>query len=1052
MPLTFVQRIESVARRIQRRRWMAAACWTFAALGAVLIGLMLLDRHLGVYSLAGRVVLTALLAFALIAIGRQAWRATRGRTTPLDVALELERRNPEHRSLFASGLQFSQQEGDDPTAGSLDLRRAVVLRASLAAEAIDVNAAVPRAPLRRAVIAALIAFFALADLAGVPGILSTGVVRLLNPFSDAEWPRQHDLAFDDPPSLLPIGGDFYTTLRDRRGTLPESIEVEYRTRRQGRWHYQTQTYAADADTSAVEVRLPNVQESFEFRARGGDHASMPWRSVETAPAPQVESLAVTVHPPAYTGLSAETGADPLRVFAGSTLTLRGATTLPIKTATLQTDGQADEPLIVASDNQSFTTDTTQWRPEKTADWSFSFTTPQGMSAIEERRLSVEVIPDHPPTVQIIAPTEDLFVLPEAKIDVEVEAQDDLAVQSLSLSIEPEQPADDQVAPPPIELYHGPTTPASGVQHASHVLDLSPLPPLIGSTWQVHAIARDYAGQESKSPRPLRLRIISREEFANRVDALQSRLAAALQRAHAHQQEARQRIEQWQAPSSPPTGGHALAALSRQRQVGEALVGGPDSATQLAKILIAEYRRNQWPEDDARLQIQRIVDELNALKSNQLASIETMLTALARNARSDDTSPTAAASAAHAAALPAIAAEQDFVLAALEAMIRSLSQSGELQQFKRELAELKDEQTSNRKQTEALAREALQPDSKLPTDESERRRQQAVDKQRELAARLTNTLGRMRQASTELTATKPSDAARLEAVAAASEKERMQGEIQAAAEQLAAGRLSQAAESQRRTEKQLEQLQQALREKQPIEKLETALGQLVAAQQAIVEETLQRGRSSETAKQLAKRQAAVREQAAVQAGDLERFPVFARLLRAAADTMQQAERRLSEGDAGEETVQLESRALDGLQRLADAVRQQRQPPPQPPKPNQPQPPRAGDNADSKKNDSKQVQALQLAVAQLGLLRTMQVDLQERTRELERSHAAGEIDENSLNEQSVELATEQRELTELAATLVQEATQPPLPRKNSLLPDPAEVLRRAMEEDAESNDSE
>ena len=281
---------------------------------------------------------------------------------------------------------------------------------------------------------------------------------------------------------------------------------------------------------------------------------------------------------------------------------------------------------------------------------------------------------------------------------------------------------------------------------------------------------------------------------------------------------------------------------------------------------------------------------------------------------------------------------------------------------------------------------------------------------------------------------------------------MQSEIQAAAEQLAAGRLSQAAESQRQTEKKLDQLQQALREKQPIEKLETALGRLVASQQAIVEETLQFDGLSESAKYIATLQAAVREQAAVQAGELERFPVFARLLRAAADTMQQAEQRLSEGDAGEGTIQLASRALDELQRLADAIRQQRQPPSQPPKPSQPQPPKAGDNADGKKNDPKQVQALQLAVAQLGLLRTMQVDLQARTKELEQLHAAGEIDEKSLNERSSELATEQRELTELAATLVQEAMAPPPPQQDSLLPDPTELLRRAMDEEQEDSESE
>ncbi|HEX6961654.1 MAG TPA: hypothetical protein VF175_07285, partial [Lacipirellula sp.] len=150
--------------------------------------------------------------------------AVRGQATPLGVALALERLYPEHRGLLASGLEFSRQEADDATAGSFDLRRAAVLRASLAIESIDLAAVMPRAPLRRALAAAIAATIVLALPATIaPRTLAIGVARLVNPLSEAEWPRRHDLAFVDPPELIAEGSDFVTLLRDRNGMLPPSV-------------------------------------------------------------------------------------------------------------------------------------------------------------------------------------------------------------------------------------------------------------------------------------------------------------------------------------------------------------------------------------------------------------------------------------------------------------------------------------------------------------------------------------------------------------------------------------------------------------------------------------------------------------------------------------------------------------------------------------------------------------------------------------------------------------------------------------------------------------
>ena len=65
------------------------------------------------------------------------------------------------------------------------------------------------------------------------------------------------------------------------------------------------------------ARRENVRESFAFRAEGGDDHTMRWLDVEVVEPPQLESLSITVHPPAYTGLPPAPAERHLEVLAGT---------------------------------------------------------------------------------------------------------------------------------------------------------------------------------------------------------------------------------------------------------------------------------------------------------------------------------------------------------------------------------------------------------------------------------------------------------------------------------------------------------------------------------------------------------------------------------------------------------------------------------------------------------------------------------------------------------------------------------------------------------------
>jgi hypothetical protein len=125
-----------------------------------------------------------------------------------------------------------------------------------------------------------------------------------------------------------------------------------------------------------------------------------------------------------------------------------------------------------------------------------------------------------------------------------------------------------------------------------------------------------------------------------------------------------------------------------------------------------------------------------------------------------------------------------------------------------------------------------------------------------------------------------------------------------------------------------------------------------------------------------------------------------------------------------------RALEQLQTVAESIRQQ-PPAPQPPKPPAPagQKPPAAANPQDQARAAQQARALQLAIAQLKLVRRMQADLEARTNAMEQSVAAGRADAAAVKAQSARLAAEQRELAELAESVVRDADVPPMDEESS-----------------------
>jgi hypothetical protein len=494
--------------------------------------------------------------------------------------------------------------------------------------------------------------------------------------------------------------------------------------------------------------------------------------------------------------------EPYRVLRGSSIELDGKTDIAIKSGELRAASRSSVPMVVAADGLGFEIPADQWRPAASGEWTAVFTTPDGLEAEARERMRIDVTPDRPPTVEFDRSEGELEVLPEARIELAASANDDVAVRRVGLEIYRDELSTDASALGSVDLFKGSEQPQSGEHKLTHQLDLSSFEARAGARYIVRAIAEDYAGQTSESSHSLRLRVIDQDEFVRRIDLLLSQLHAALERALADQREAGQLIDRWPTAGQPGARlEHAAATLSRQRQATETIAGGSRSAIALSKGITTEYRRNQWPDVEAAARIAGILDVLERLAANELPVLEGELAALVRDAQTERPADASVSKEE----LANIRGTQDAVASSLEAAIRDLAQWSEVRQFERELSDLKSQQAALRGRTEKLGRGSLEEQTGEAKPEQNRQARQAVDEQRELAARLANALSRMRQAADSMAAEKPADAARLDEALSTAIKDSVQTEARAAAEHLAAQRFNQAAASQRATETELQQM-------------------------------------------------------------------------------------------------------------------------------------------------------------------------------------------------------------------------------------------------------
>lgn len=808
---------------------MARSATTAAAVAAALgtaTGLVLID-WLGRFNDPGlRWLFTGTLIAATAAAAWQAWRRWRPTdATRLGVAQRLQAIRPELGSRLASAVEFAESDANDRSAGSAELRRAVVLGASQGADELPYRDVVDRTPRRRAVrwllaSCAALAAFGLAN----PAALSSGLFRLAAPWADAPWPREVALRVVDPPTTLARGARFEATVVNERGVAPADTRIEYRLPRDGERSARDESAPAQLVGDQAVATRESVQRSFAYRFVGGDDETMGWIELSVLDPPVAQSLSLTAQPPAYSGLPVTTSSGPLRLLAGSEVTLQGESDKPLKTAAIVLPAAEPAELLLretgTDDPRGFEAIAWTAQPTEAATtYEVRLTGVEGVTGVEGPH-RYEVLADTPPEVEWKSASPEIVVTSRTLVALEGTASDNLAIRRIEAEWAPA--GEEAAAPNRFTIEESPGEPPQRDSLAGedertieHDWDLADLNLEAGAELTVSLIAADYQPSEGRTAEPRRVVVVSDEDYRARLAEAQSRLLGQVQQALSAQREANDATRSLGVDTrGVDSVGRAevdrLTSIEYQQREATAAVDEPTTgAAAQAERLLEDLRRSRLEADDLETQLAAAGEALGRLADNELPAARSDL-ASARRAARRSSDGQEGAKREFTKRLGEAYTQQNAAVDRLEQVAELLTSWADYQRFAGEAAALEELQ---RELAGEAQRQAAAAASKLMVDPTQAEREQLITRQAEAGRRFD----KLRQAMKKLLASQPDDnqSAAAQSVGdalAEADDANVAGRQRDAARDLARGRLGAASQQQEAAAAGLQAMVEALRQR------------------------------------------------------------------------------------------------------------------------------------------------------------------------------------------------------------------------------------------------
>ncbi|MDA0724272.1 MAG: hypothetical protein O3A82_07915 [Verrucomicrobia bacterium] len=418
-----------------------------------------------------------------------AWRAWAARPNPEQVAIEVEKGNPQLMDLLNCAVDLHDREREEYTF----MERRVLEKAEQRAETISwERGARPGGRFWSAVVAGLLAgslltawsfersplqktFDSLLDEPGLSVFTTkTGETRAKEHPASYEFSRGTDISV------------FADVTRGHRGKKNAFIEFEENGKVERLEMLETTTLGR------FEYVVPGLAEPFVYRIVTLSIEGN-WQKLNPYDPPVLEEARWDIIPPSYSGLVAfeQVGFGHRRVPEGSRieLSLQVAATPPHVVAHILSEANSSNEL--ARNDEGFF----ELNRVLRKDWSGRLALkdsdfPQ-RDAVEYEEFVFSVIPDKPPVVEITEPAKDLEVPSDGQLLLEIFAADDYGVAKAEVIVSHGGKKEAvNVFPDPVERE----------KTLSHIIDLSELSLAVGDVVSYHAIVTDNKEPEGQQAR------------------------------------------------------------------------------------------------------------------------------------------------------------------------------------------------------------------------------------------------------------------------------------------------------------------------------------------------------------------------------------------------------------------------------------------------------------------------------------------------------------------------------------------------------------------------